>query len=154
MKPKQINDLLINPLVLRKNNYKSYSNSFIKEEGYMSSFQKKFENEVGNMFFLNFEFYDMQNLSEKMPIEPYCWTAHMQLKTLEDMTVNVSIGFEKNKSLEEIENWAILLFKKMNFKYEDYLYSSSFKEHKAQSQQQLLEETIEKKSSPVVKIKI
>lgn len=120
----QIKDLAINPEVLKESGYKSF-NDRMKEQNswYIGSWQKRYDDENGRMYFINFTFFDKhkdENLKNVFKDSRFSWEADMQFNSIEeDMTINMSI-FSSQKSLEQIEAFVLKMFKKMNFQYYEY----------------------------------
>lgn len=120
----KIEDLMINPKVLKEAGYKSF-NDRMKEKSawYMGSWQKRYDDENGIMYFINFNFFDQhkdEHLKSAFKDSRFSWEADMQFNSIEeDMTINMSI-FSSKKNLQEIEVFVLKLFKRMNIQYYEY----------------------------------
>ena len=120
----KIEDLTINSKLLQESGYKLYNDTMkAKNSWYMGSWQKRYDDENGRMYFINFTFFDKhkdENLKSVFKDNRFSWEADMQFKSIEDdMTINISL-FSSKKNLQEIESFVLKLFKKMNLQYYEY----------------------------------
>ncbi len=128
----KIEDLSIHPEILKQNGYKSYPDRMQNQDTYVSSWQKRFDNEHGKAYFINFNFHDLSYFHKKHNLQgnPFSWEADLQFNSLdEDMTINVKLH-GTNKNLEEVEKFCNKMFNKMQFRNYEYYSDEDENNHK------------------------
>lgn len=124
-----IKDLTINPQILEENKYHSFKDNTknYNNPAYKISYQKRFDDEFGKKYFINFTFshYTKDMYEGRIP-ESISWEADVQLETQEGGTINLVYFGAKNHTLKQVENFFETQFNTGLYKH--YEYSSDEKE--------------------------
>jgi len=127
-----IENLSITPEILKLNRYNHYFDRTKDRETYVSSWQKRFDNDHGKAYFINFNFFDLSLFHKKHNLQgnPFSWEADLQLHSLdEDMTINLKV-YGTNKTLEEVEKFCEKMFNKMQLRNYEYYSDEDENNHK------------------------
>lgn len=121
-----ISELIINPKLLEENGYRSFNNTLRSYDNaaYKISYQKRFDDEFGKKYFINFNFsHYMPGMygNANMP-ESISWEADVQLNTLDGGTINLTYFGAKDHSLKQVETFFETQFN--TYLYEHYEYFS------------------------------
>src|SRR5579875_1335446 len=108
-----IKDLNINPQILEENGYREFRDPMKRDNpAYKKSYQKRFDDEYGKKYFINFSFthYTHNMYGGNIP-ESVSWEADVQLETVDGSTINLLYFSAKDHHLQQVEKFFETQFK-------------------------------------------
>lgn len=123
-----ISELTINPQLLEENGYRSFQDPTrnYNNPAYKISYQKRFDDEFGKKYFINFSFthYTPGMYGANTP-EIMSWEADVQLNTFDGATINLTYFGAKDHNLTQVEKFFDAQFNTYLYEHYEYNYEKT-----------------------------